>query len=163
MSHMALSTLFPLSHRSISAFCKGRDISSITLGDASEFESWGMKLGFSEAHQRTHNRYAKQLFAYAMDHGWIDVSPFRKLKSTSLAATTRHYVTPEDTQSLLATCPGHRWKLLIGLARYVGLRVPSKAFAITWDMIDWDNKALCIPSKKTRRYAESRVCQIYRR
>ena len=39
-----------------------------------------------------------------------------------------------------------------------GLRVPSKAFAITWDMIGWDKKALCIPSKKTRRFAESRVC-----
>ena len=137
-----------------------RDISTITLGDASEFESWGMQRGFSEAHQRTHNRYAKQLFAYAVDHEWIEASPFRKLKSASLAATTRHYVTPEDTQSLLAACPSLQWKLLIGLARYAGLRVPSEAFAITWDMIDWHKKALCIPSKKTRRYAESRVCPI---
>lgn len=160
MSHMALGTLFPLSHRSISAFCKGRDISSITLGDASEFESWGMKLGFSEAHQRTHNRYAKQLFAFAVDHEWLSTNPFRKLKSSSLAATSRHYVTPEDTAKLLESCSGIQWKMLIGLARYAGLRVPSEAFAITWAMVDWDKKAFYIPSKKTRRYAESRPMPI---
>ncbi len=139
---------------------KERDIASLTLGDASEFESFGKKRGFSDAHQRTHNRYAKLLFAYATDHGWVEANPFRKLKSTSLAATARHYVTPEDTVSLLKACPGLQWKLLIGLARYAGLRVPSEAFAITWDMVGWDKKALCIPSKKTRRYAESRVCPI---
>jgi len=50
----------------------------------------------------------------------------------------------------------HWWEVI----RYAGLRVPSGAFAITWDMIDWEKKALCIPSKKTRRYAESRVRPI---
>ncbi len=100
------------------------------------------------------------MFAYAVDHGWLVANPFRKLKSTSLAATARHYVTPEDTASLLNACPSLQWKLLVGLARYAGLRVPSEAFAITWDMVDWEKKALCIPSKKTRRYAESRVCPI---
>ena len=116
----------------VECFGKDRDISKITLGDASEFESWGMKRGFSDAHQRTHNRYAKQLHSYAVDHAWIEDNPFRKLKSTSLSATTRHYVTPEDTVSLLEACPGLQWKLLIGLARYAGLRVPSEAFAFRW-------------------------------
>jgi integrase len=137
-----------------------RDILFLTDGDAIEFESWGMAKGFSEAHQRTHNRYAKQLFSHAVDKKLIDENPFRKLKSTSLAATTRHYVTPEDTHSLLEACPGIQWKLLVGLARYAGLRVPSEAFAITWSMVDWDKKALSIPSKKTRRYAESRVMPV---
>ena len=137
-----------------------RDITTITVGDASAFESWGRKEGASEAHQRTLNRYAKQVASFAVDHGWIPSNPFRKLKSTALAATTRHYVSPEDTESLLNACPCLQWKILIGLARYAGLRVPSEAFAITWDMVDWDRKALFIPSKKTRRYAESRVCPI---
>ncbi len=144
----------------VKRFGKDRDISNITLGEASEFESWGRKRGFSEAHQRTHNRYAKQLFAYAVDHGWIELNPFRKLKSTALAAATRHYVSPEDTRALLDACPSLQWKLLIGLARYGGLRVPSEAFALTWGMVDWDNKALSIPSKKTLRYGKSRVCPI---
>ncbi|MFY7752597.1 MAG: tyrosine-type recombinase/integrase, partial [Exiguobacterium acetylicum] len=150
-----------------------RDIKGLTVGSASEFESFGRKRGFSEAHQRTHNRYAKQLFAFAVDHEWISTNPFRKLKSSSLAATSRHYVTPEDTLKLLEACSppeetekpigeriGIQWKLLIGLARYAGLRVPSEAFAITWAMVDWDKKALYIPSKKTRRYAESRPMPI---
>ncbi len=144
----------------LECFGNDRDISNITVGDAAEFESWGMKRGFSEAHQRTHNRYAKQLLAYAVDHTWISANPFRKLKSTALAATTRHYVTPEDTVALLDACPSLQWKLLIGLARYGGLRVPSESFALTWGMVDWNNKALSIPSKKTLRYGKSRVCPI---
>lgn len=142
--------------------CFGADINidSITVGKASEFESWGRKKGFSEAHQRTVNRYAKQLFSFVVDHGWLSTNPFRKLKSTALAATVRHYVNPEDTERLLNACPSTQWKLLIGLARYAGVRVPSEAFAVTWSMIDWDKRAIRIPSKKTRRYSESRVCPI---
>ena len=85
-----------------------------------------------------------------MDHGWIPSNPFLKLKSTALAATTRHYVSPEDTEALLSASPGLQWKILIGLARYAGSRIPSEAFAITWDMVDWDKKALFIPKRCLR-------------
>ena len=37
-----------------------RDIQSVSTGDALEFESWGRGKGFSDAYQRTVNRYAKQ-------------------------------------------------------------------------------------------------------
>jgi integrase len=137
-----------------------RDIQSVSTGDALEFESWGRGKGFSDAYQRTVNRYAKQFFAFHVEVGTIEENPFRKLKSSSLAATVRHYVTPEDTIRLLDACPDHKWKVLVGLARYAGLRVPSEAFAITWAHVDWERKALLIPSKKTRRYADSRPMPI---
>lgn len=141
---------------------KDRDIAGLTVGNASEFESFGRKRGFSEAHQRTHNRYAKQLFAFAVDHEWISTNPFRKLKSSSLAATSRHYVTPEDTAKLLAACPGTQWKLLIGLARYAGLRVPSKAFAITWGMVDGTRKHFTFPARKPAGMPNPGLCRSFR-
>lgn len=137
-------------------FGDGRDIATITLGDAAEFESWGRKAGASEAHQRTLNRYAKQVAAFAVDHGWLPTNPFRKLKSTALAATVRHYVTDADTVKLLAACPNHSWKVLIGLARYAGLRVPSEVFALTWDDIDWKTGSISVAKNKTA----ARVCPI---
>jgi integrase len=145
----------------LQTYLKGeRDIRSVSTGDGLEFESWGRGKGFSEAYQRTVNRYAKQFFAFHVEVGTIEENPFRKLKSTSLSATVRHYVTPEDTIRLLNACPDHKWKVLVGLARYAGLRVPSEAFAITWAHVDWEQKALLIPSKKTRRYADSRPMPI---
>ena len=133
-----------------------RDIATISLGDAAAFESWGRKNGASEAHQRTLNRYAKQVASHAVDHGWIPSNPFRKLKSTALAATVRHYVSEPDTVKLLAACPNHPWKVLIGLARYAGLRVPSEVFSLTWEDIDWTTACLSIAKNKTA----ARVCPI---
>ena len=126
-----------------------RDIATITVGDASAFESWGRKEGASEAHQRTLNRYAKQVASHAVDHGWIPSNPFRKLKSTALAATARHYVTDGDTVKLLAACPSHPGKVLVGLARYAGLRVPSEVFSLTWEDVDWKTHSLSIAKNKT--------------
>ena len=137
-------------------FGDSRAIDSLTLGDAANYESWGRKGGSSEAHQRTLNRYAKQLFAYAVDHTWVPANPFRKLRSTALAASVRHYVTETDTVKLLAACPSHPWKVLVGLARYAGLRVPSEAFSLTWNHFDWETRCISIAEQKT----SARVCPI---
>ena len=137
-------------------FGDSRAIDSLTLGDAANYESWGREGGSSEAHQRTLNRYAKQLFAYAVDHTWVPANPFRKLRSTALAASVRHYVTEADTVKLLAACPNHPWKVLVGLARYAGLRVPSEAFSLTWNHVDWETRCISIAEQKT----SARVCPI---
>jgi integrase len=137
-------------------FGRDRDILSITLGDASGFESWGRGKGASEAHQRTLNRYAKQLFNYAIEHELIQQNPFRKLKSTALACSKRHFVTNDDTKKILAACPSLNWKVLVGLARYAGLRVPSEAFSLTWGDVNLDKRSLAIGAHKTA----ARVCPI---
>ena len=137
-------------------FGDSRAIDTLTLGDAANYESWGRKGGSSEAHQRTLNRYAKQLFAYGVDHTWVPVNPFRKLRSTALAASVRHYVTEADTVKLLAACPSHPWKVLVGLARYAGLRVPSEAFSLNWSQVDWETRCISIAEQKT----SARVCPI---
>ncbi len=54
---------------------------------------------------------------------------------------------------MIEACPDYQWRLLVALARYGGLRVPSEAPALTWDCILWDNKRIRVKSPKTEHHA----------
>ena len=123
-----------------------RDIRSFTVGSASDFVGWLAGKVTSEAAQRTCGRYVKAMFAYAVEHEWLPRNPFAKLKASSIAATRAHYVTPEQTELIFRAIDAYfgvdsseaiEWRLLVGLARYAGLRTPSETHAITWRGVDW--------------------------
>lgn len=137
-------------------FGDAKEVESFTVADASAFESWVFECGGSLAYARTLNRYAKQLFDYACDLTWIEVNPCRKLKTTAVAASVRHYVTPEDAKALIDACPTIGWKVIVGLGRYAGLRVPSELFNLNWSDIDFKKKSIRIAEGKTK----ERVCPI---
>jgi len=146
-----------------------RDIRTFTVGSASDFTGWLAGKVASEAAQRTCNRYVKAMFAYAVEHEWLSRNPFEKLKASPLAANRAHYVTPEQTELILKAVDSYfvadtseaiQWRLLIGLARYAGLRTPSETHAITWRGVDWANNALVVQVRKTRRYAATRTVPI---
>ena len=42
----------------------------------------------------------------------------------------QHFVTPQETGSILSSCSNAEWRALIALARYGGLRVPSESASI---------------------------------
>ena len=49
----------------------------------------------------------------------------------------RAYVAVEDVERVIEYCPSVLWRLLVALARFGGLRVPSEAFSLTWGDVDW--------------------------
>ena len=49
--------------------------------------------------------------------------------------------------------PNGTWKLLIGLSRFAGLRVPSEALSLRWQDVDWERGRLTVPSPKTQHLA----------
>ena len=49
-------------------------------------------------------------------------------------------------------CPNAKWRLLVGLARYGGLRVPSEVVALRWGDIDWDKGTFTVTSSKTEHH-----------
>jgi integrase len=140
----------------VEKFGESKAVESFTVADASAFESWVFETGGSLAYARTLNRYAKQLFDYACDLEWIEVNPCRKLKTTAVAASVRHYVTPEDAIKLIKACPSLPWRVIVGLGRYAGLRVPSELFTLSWTDINLEKKSIRIAAGKTK----ERVCPI---
>ncbi|RIK78426.1 MAG: hypothetical protein DCC68_15530 [Planctomycetota bacterium] len=59
--------------------------------------------------------------------------------------------------------PDVEWRLIIALARYGGLRIPSELLSLPWSEVDWEAGTFIGHSKKTERYANSgiRVCPIF--
>jgi integrase len=145
------------------------DIAKLTAGTVVDFQSWLAGQLASEAGQRTCCRYVKAAFAYAVEHEWLVRNPFAKIKSSAIAAKRAHYVSPEQAELVFAAIETHfkgepakaiQWKVLFGLARYAGLRTPSETCEITWRGVDWENNALIVPVRKTRRYDSERVVPI---
>jgi len=116
----------------------------------------------AEASIRLHCRNAKAIMGEAVRRELLPRNPFRNLTSTAIAADRARYITPEETDKIIDACPDIRWRLLVGLARLAGLRVPSETHSVTWGDVDFDRWRLTVRSVKTERFAgkESRIVPI---
>lgn len=93
---------------------------------------------------------AKAIFAKALVWKMVDESPFAHMKSGSQVNPDRaRYVTLHETQALLQACPDTEWRVIIGLARYAGLRCPSEVRELRWTDVDWNRKMMIVRSPKT--------------
>ncbi|HMN96932.1 MAG TPA: tyrosine-type recombinase/integrase [Phycisphaerales bacterium] len=119
-------------------------------------------LGLSDAAIRTHCGNVKTILADALRRKAIDSNPFVELRSGSTPSRYSRYVTPEEIERVLDACPDAEWRLLFGLARYAGLRIPSESHLLTWGDVDFDRGRLTVRSPKTERYDghEQRVVPV---
>lgn len=77
-------------------------------------------------------------------------NPFSGLKQPKATNPARQvYVPAETIEQVIENTADDEWKLLLALARYLGLRIPSEAFSLTWDCIDWERSRIRVPSPKT--------------
>jgi integrase len=148
-------------------FGADREISSITAGDAKDFERWlrtgsarknryrdaMIKDGLEPDTARKRIAVTKQIFSDAVDREWIPRNPFVKLKTTKVINRTRDYlVTREQAAEVLEACPDNEWRLLFALSRFGGLRCPSEHLALTWDDVDWERSRIRVRSPKTEHH-----------
>ena len=146
-------------------FGPSKPLLSVTPADARDFERWlhtdaaritGSEEGQSTLAQNTIRRrigIAKQFFNDAVERGLIGRNPFNGLKAAVTGnAAKRRFITREEIDRLLAVCPDSQWRLLVVLARYAGLRVPSESHALTWDCIDWKRNRIRVACPKTARH-----------
>ena len=130
-------------------FMPGLLIDRITPAMAADWRIKLLKQLPSEASVRTAVRNAKAIFNDAIKNEITSKNPFRNLQSTPVAAVKDRYITPDETQRLIDAAPDWRWRALIGLLRYVGLRCCSETHSVTWDDVDWGRHTLTIRATKT--------------
>jgi len=103
----------------------------------------------AEASVCIHIRNARTVFNHAFRDELISFNPFDRLRATASAPEKDwKYVTLEELDKLLSTCPNMGWKLLIALCRLAGLR-RGEAASLTWNAVDWENHRLTIIAQKT--------------
>ena len=111
---------------------------------------------------KNHVGNAKAMFKEAWKMNLISSSPFIDLKGGSTPRENARYVTPDDIARIIEACPTTQWKLLFGLARYAGLRIPSETRGLHWEHVDWEKGRMLIHSPKTEHHPgqESRLVPI---
>jgi len=133
-------------------FDAGKPLRKITEADAVAWRKSLKDLGLSDAAVRTHCGNVKTILAEAVRRKVIDENPFAALKSGPTPSKYTRYVTPEEIEAVIDACPDTEWRLLFGLARYAGLRIPSESHRLTWADVDFGRARLTVHSPKTERY-----------
>ena len=134
----------------------------ITTQQASEWRQHLRALGLSEAAVKTHCGNAKSIIREATRRKLIEESQFVHLPSGATASRYNRYVTPDEIERVIEACPNAEWKLLFGLARYAGLRIPSESHGLSWADVDFNRARLTVHSPKTERHPghEQRIIPI---
>ena len=144
-------------------FGKGRHIDEITAGDARDYKEW-LRGRYAPATVSREVKRARQFFEYACDHRVIGENPFKRIKAGAQTNRKRkEFVDHDRIGRVLEACPTNAERLLVVLARYAGLRIPSELERLTWDKIDWDRGRMTIevPKKEHLDGHETRVIPIF--
>lgn len=127
-----------------------KPIVDITAHDADQFRSWlkGTK-GHAENTVRGHLKNSKLFFGAAVRAKILIENPFKGISSQLVKRPDRMvFVTRETIQKVLNACPTTRWKAIITLCRYAGMRCPSEVLALQWSDIDFDRDRMRVRSPK---------------
>jgi site-specific recombinase XerD len=153
-THANLITFFPAN----------TDLQAITPGAADEFRRWLAKSGcrrkvkekvagpLSASTVSKRIEQARQFFKTAVRKRWIHDNPFADVKAPATQPKDReHFISRDDIQKLLDAAD-HELRLIIALARYGGLRVPSEIWPLRLDWINRETETLMVYSPKNERH-----------
>lgn len=136
-------------------------LTDITPGRADDFRKWLLSDGRSHRQPNRPRKlapatagrrlgYVAGFFEDARKRRLIAENPFGGMKRPPAHNPERQaYVPAEVVEALIDIAGSAEWRLLLALARYLGLRVPSEPFSLTWDCVDWERGRLRVPSPKT--------------
>ena len=137
-------------NRLVAYFGEDCKLSDITTGEARQWRRSLLDKGLAEATVNRACSGARQFFNEAIDYKVIESNPFDGLPTVVRGNQERyHFVDRITIAKVIAACPNAEWQLLVGLARYGGLRIPSEVVSLRWGDIHWDKGTFTVTSPKT--------------
>ncbi len=130
---------------------KGIRLNEITAGHCKEFVEKMRAKGMADSTLCKRVAICRQFLGDAVDWEFIPKNPFKAVKVEGGGATTNEYVTHETINKILAVAP-LKWKVIIGLARYGGLRTPSETLSLKWADVDLVGDLMHVPEPKVERH-----------
>jgi integrase len=170
-AHVEASTLVKYEDAEASAvafFGGSKAIHRITSGDAQDFRVWlatngrrpnGGPLAPTSVGKRLEQ--VKSFFQSAVRRRWLLTNPFDGQSSFEVEPPDRKFFVTVQIVDKLLEHATPEMSLLINLARYAGLRVPSEVWPLEWSWIDWEAGTLKIFSQKTKRFKKWRHCPLF--
>jgi integrase len=108
---------------------------------------------YAPASVASHLKSLKTVLNWAVKQKWLDRSPAEGISLGSFVNKSNdRIISMEAYEQLLESCPDHRWRMIIALARIGGIRCPSELALLKWGDVDFDKQRLYITSPKTERH-----------
>lgn len=139
-------------------FGADRQIERITPGDADEFVRW-LRPRVAAATTSGRSRRARQFFGYAVKKRWITTNPFADQRFGTQENRERMFFVPADwVRAIIQELTDDEFRLIVALARWGGLRVPSEPLILTWNDVDWSQATMRVKAPKT---GQTRIVPIF--
>lgn len=134
----------------VAEFGADRRLDTIRPADGDRLRAkLGARLSVATARKRC--RYVKQLLAHAVRLGVIERNPLADLVTANVNDRGRlRYIPAGDVLRVADGLSGEP-RLLLLLARFAGLRIPSEPYALTWDCVDFGSETIRVYAPKTNR------------
>ena len=86
-----------------------------------------------------------------------------KKKAMEIAKEDPEFARNPSTRNWAKRIPNSEWRLLVALARYGGLRIPSEIREMKWEDIHWNENRITINSPKTEHHpgGECRIIPLF--
>jgi integrase len=138
--------------RLISFFGENRALDNITPAD---IDKWVIHLQTSEYAQATIGRTirrARQFFTAAVRGKLIHENPVEGIKASGQANPDRLRFIDLDIIGKVMDVADREWRLIVALARFGGIRIPSELEPLRLTDIDFERGRLRVTSPKTKRH-----------
>lgn len=123
----------------------GKLLSQITPA-AAERAVAEIRKKYAQAHAARLIKFFRQFFRNA-----DGPNPFAGIKPGPMTNQSLiRFVTRAEIDRVIDACPDGRWRLIVSLCRYGGLRCPSELRTLTWSDVDWDRNRFLVRSSKTK-------------
>ena len=140
-----------------------RPADTITVGEAKDFRR-DMAARYSEAYVGKMIRQARQVWRDAIDRKHLADNPFSTVKlGSSKNPTRQRFIDRPTIDKIIDHAADPQWKLLIALARYAGLRMPSEPLRLTWADVNFAEGKMIVHASKTEHHNDKgiRVVPIF--
>jgi len=144
-------------------FGEGKAVGEITAAEAMDFKR-NLASQHSGAYVAKIVLISRQFFKDAVDRELLVKSPFSKVKAGSQKNPQRQrFISRAVIDKAIEHASDIEWKLIIALARYAGVRVPSEVLALRWTDVYWDQAKVLIRASKTEHHVgkESRLIPLF--
>jgi integrase len=133
-------------------------LDEITTADADKCRAELLQ-GRARATANKWTRYAREFLTAAVRRKLIASNPFDHIRGLAVAGNParRVLIPAADVSRLLDVIPCPQFRLIVAMAQYAGLRVPSEALALTWDDINWEHSRIVVRTPKTAHHADGGV------
>lgn len=128
-----------------------KTLNTFTRGDADKFRSFclhTMELGENTTRKRCGQLSTFWRWLVRTDLAIVNI--FDDVpKAVGTAIDSKQFISAETISLVMEQAHSAEWRALIALGRWGGIRVPSEAFSLRWEDVNWEINRVTINSSKT--------------